>query len=251
MPVISSPYRSAGLLITRPAPRPPHCSPTLMPDRVLSASTCRAGFIPDTWCIEWSQDKREHRLEQARLFGLDDAKLAAVTEWVTPRLGDTIGWPRVLIDLDCARELVSTFLNHLPDITVLELALHRDQAETLRREIESQPDRGLTQTGRTGFVEALRRAHPPVEGGTMLGFEPLVFDNVTRDISCSWLCNGLEASVAAELGISPNIHGLIASHDDAVRCCEYAARPNSGSEPGIWLPFRIADLTSLLRTGSR
>lgn len=244
MPALTE-FISAGFVITRPVVRPPYASASLLPDLLLSASQCIANFIPDTWCIEWTQDTPESRTENAKAFGLDALGLAKATVWVTSRFGDSIAWPGVLMDIQVAKQFVETFLSHLPDAKVLELALHRSQTDQFCQEAEPAPQQpGFAPIGRQGIHEAVLKAQPPTDGGRILGFEPLVFD---YSLSHSWLCNGLETVVAEHLNISPNGNGLIETFDNACRCVNYIARDDVGAEPGLWLPWLLIDHSENVR----
>ena len=234
-----SEFVSAGFLITREVTRPAYSSPTLLPDRILSASNCIAPFIPDTWCIDWTQDTPENRLEDAKAFELDASGLATATAWATQHFGARIGWPNVIMDLPSAQELVALVLSHLPDVKVLELALHRTMTADFCRAAEpSPPQPGFAPAGRQGIHEAIRTQTAPTPGGNILGFEPLVFDHA---LSCSWLCNGLDTVVEQALGIRPNQQGLMDTFDQARTCVEYISRDQVGAEPGLWLPWLMID----------
>ena len=236
-----SQFISAGFLVTREVMRPPYVSEALLPPRMVSASGCIASFIPDTWCIEWTEDTVDRRVEDAAAFGLDSRGLADVTAWVTPRFDTSIRWPNVIVDLTTANELVSRFLDALPDARVLELALHTSMCEEFCQETEPPPQQpGFAPTGRQGVHEVILAHKPPTAGGRVLGFEPLVFD---YSLSCSWLCNSLDTVVHEALGIRPNQHGLIEAFGDARRCVQYISRDDVGAEPGLWMPWLIIDHT--------
>lgn len=232
---------SAGFLVTREVARPPYVSAELLPDRLVSASGCIASFVPDTWCIEWTQDTLESTTEEAEAFALDSPTLTRLTEWVTQRFDKHMGWPNVIMDLNVAIELVHSFLSTSPEVKVLELALHQSMTELFCRVAEPPPPKpGFATVGRQGVCEAILKANPPTQGGNILGFEPLVFD---YSLSCSWLCNSLDTVVADTLGIKPNENGLIDTLDHARRCVEYISRDDVGAEPGLWLPWLIVDHT--------
>jgi hypothetical protein len=245
MPALTE-FISAGFIITRPVARPPYVSADLLPDPILSASGCIANFIPDVWCIEWTQDTPESRIENANAFGLDISGLAEVTAWVTPKFGHAVAWPNVLMDIQVARQLVDAFLSTLPDVKVLELALHRSQTDEFCQAAEpprpQQP--GCAPMGRQGVHEAVLKAEPPTDGGHILGFEPLVFDYC---LSCSWLCNHLDTAVAEHLNIRPNQRGFIETFDNACRCVNYIAGGDVAAEPGLWLPWLIIDHSEKVR----
>ena len=235
-----SDFISAGYLVTREVDRPSYVS-DLLPARIVTACGCIAPFVPDTWCIEWTQDAHERRIESAAAFGLGFQALEGVTAWATPRFGKSIHWPNVIVDFETAQELVRRFLSNVPDVKVLELALHRSMADGFCQKAEPPPQiPGFAPVGRQGVHEVILEGKSPSQAGVVLGFEPLVFDNC---LSCSWLCNSLDIVVEQALGIKPNRHGLLEWFDDARTGIEYVAREEIGAEPGLWLPWLIIDHT--------
>jgi hypothetical protein len=192
MPAMTE-FISAGFIVTRPIARPSYASADLLPDLIVSASPCLANFIPDTWCIEWTQDGLQSRIEKAEVFGLDSSGLTEVTAWVTAKFDDSVAWPNVLMNIEVARQFVNIFLNSLSDVRILELALHRSHIDQFCQKAEPPPQQpGFAPIGRQGVHEAILKTTPPTNGGRILGFEPLVFD---FSLSCSWLCNNLETAV--------------------------------------------------------
>ena len=236
-----SEFISAGFLVTLEVNRPSYISAELLPAQIVSASGCIAPFAPDTWCIEWTQDTQESRIEDALVFGLDSHALNEITAWATPLFDKSIRWPNVIVDLATAEELISHFLSHLPGIKVLELGLHRSMMQEFCQEAEPPPQKpGFAPNGRQGVHEVILEAKLPTGGGYILGFEPLVFD---YSLSCSWLCNSLDTEVYQALGIKPNQHGLIESFDEALKCVEHISRDDVDAEPGLWLPWLLIDHT--------
>jgi hypothetical protein len=236
-----SDFISAGFLVTREVDRPSYVSAELLPARMISASGCIAPFVPDTWCIEWTQDASERRIEHAGAFGLDSQALRELTACVTPRFDKSFRWSNVIVDLDTAHELVSRFLSTVRDVKVLELGLHRSMTDDFCQKAEPPAGKpGFAPLGRQGVHEVILEGNPPTQTGKVLGFEPLVFND---SLSCSWLCNGLENAIAQALGIKPNRHALIEMFDDARQCVEYISRDDVRAEPGLWLPWLIIDHT--------
>ncbi|MEZ6069302.1 MAG: hypothetical protein R3C10_03315 [Pirellulales bacterium] len=178
-------------------------------------------------------------MKEAQAFALDADALAKLAAWVTPQFGSSIGWPNVIFNYDVAVQLVERFLDRLPDVKVLELALHNSLTEKFCTEAEPPPQQpGFAPQGRQGVHEAILEGQPPTEGGHVLGFEPVVFD---YSLSCSWLCNGLEKLVAEHLGIRPNSSGFVGEFEDACSCVDYISRDDVGAEPGLWLPWLIIE----------
>ncbi len=236
-----SDFISAGYLVTREVDRPAYFSADLLPARIISASSCIASFVPDTWCIEWTQDAQDKRIKGAAAFGLPIQALEKVTAWATPRFGKSIRWPNVMVDLETAMDLVRCFLTTVPGVKVIELALHRSMTDGFCHKAEPPAQiPGFAPVGRKGIHEVILEGKSLSQAGVVLGFEPLVFDH---GLSHSWLCNNLDAVLAQALGIKPNRYGLLESIDEARRGVEYIARDDVGAEPGLWLPWLIIDHT--------
>jgi len=235
-----SDFVSAGFVITPKVPRLTYFSVELLPDHLVSLSSCIACFLPDAWCIEWADADSGGLPEEAQVFGLEPATFADLTSWVTERFGQSIAWPNIIRTLDVAEQLYSTFLNTRGNFKLLEIALHQSMTEIFCREAEPVQQPGYAPLGRQGVHEVLLESNRLTKGGKVLGFEPVVFND---SLSCSWLCNGLETVVADTLAIQPNEHGLIQKYDDARKCVEYISREEVGAEPGLWLPWLVIDHT--------
>lgn len=87
-------------------------------------------------------------------------------------------------------------------------------------------------------MTAKRRERLPATG-RRLGFEPVTV--AYGSLGHSWVCNGLETHCAQTLGILPNSMGLVESLQDAERCCEEIERPETGSEPELWVPLGLVE----------
>lgn len=235
----STSFTSAGFLVTRRVERPDYLSPDLLPEKIISASSCICSFIPDTWAIEWTGDTGESREEEASIFGLESSQLEKVIEWVNPLLNKDIGWPNVCFRLDTAREIKRLFLPSLDDVVIIELALPDSLVDSFKEEAKpSAQDKFAGIFGRQGVYEAVLKGQRASSAGRTLGFEPLVYDGA---LSCSWLCNGLEKEVRENLGIYPNKQGLIKAFKDAQRCVDYISKEEVGAEPGLWLPWLLIE----------
>jgi hypothetical protein len=144
-------FLSAGFLVTKRFQRPPHVSSRLLPDYLLSASSCLGSFIPDTWCVDWTGDSRELRREKAKSFGLADEALQGLMTFVTSRFEKSFFWPNVCASLDAARDIVRGFLFDQLDIVILELALAQECVDEFCRAATTPPARnGFSPEGRQG-----------------------------------------------------------------------------------------------------
>jgi hypothetical protein len=231
-------FVSAGFYIVRTIPRPDYTDPRLIPDRVVTVSSCIGEFAPDTWCIEWSNDSEAERVATAKHFGLGEQQMYCLISEMTEAFDIEFGWPNVIWNIEFARSIAKSFLADTPDVRIIELGLQNEYIEAFCRGREPEQHAGFAPVGRQGIHQAILRMQPIERTDLSLGFEPLLSDD---ELSCSWLCNGLETAVAEDLQILPNDHGLIGTFEEAKAAVAYIGRDEVGAEPGLWLPWLIID----------
>jgi hypothetical protein len=133
--------------------------------------------------------------------------------------------------VESAREYAVEFLSHLTDPVIFGLGLHPSLLEVFLR---------TASPSEVGMPVILAREKTLDDGGEVLGFEPLVIDDYTCELGCSWLCNGLERDARDKLDIVINKAGFIESFDEAMRCVRYIRSDDVGAEPSLWLPWLMA-----------
>lgn len=239
MSCILSDFVAGGYFITRYVKRPEFVSPGLLPEKIVSLSSCICPFIPDCWAIEWTTTDNDSRLKAAKKFELTQDTFKDLTQWVTSRFDKEIGWPNVCYSLETAQTLKHQFLSDLSESTILGIGLHKSYVERFKNftaPAETKP--GYAPEGENGVRFCIKKGDHLKEGN-VLGFEPIVTHEVTKTLEDSWLCNSLESEVNSELGISLNRNGFIDKFDNATKAVEYIARDKVGAEPGLWLPWMI------------
>src|SRR5690348_13143570 len=100
-------YYSGGYFIVRIVERMAWMSADLLPERLLSASTCICPRVPDSWALRWVNMTDDERRTAASVFGIGPARLPAVIDWVTQAMDSgALGWPNVFLSLTTARAFV-------------------------------------------------------------------------------------------------------------------------------------------------
>ena len=231
-------YLSAGYYLARPAERGAHTSATLIPAKLISASSCICEFFPDSWAIKWSSEHPNEREESASAFRIQPHEIDAVIQWATNAFEKEFGWPNVFYSLEAAFAGRSKILASDVDVAVFGLGLNREYSEEfLRYAKPPEQTPGYAPQGETGIYECVNAQRQISPGGRQIGFELLaVFLGL---LTCSWLCNSLETVFEETLGVRPNKYGFIADYSDAKRCTDYISRGEVGAEPGLWLPWLI------------
>lgn len=234
----SSAITAAGYLLLKPVPRPEWLSSDLLPDQIISGSTCLCPQFPGSYAISWCGDSAEVRAAEFDRIGLPADQRDEASRWATAEFERSFGWPGVFYDLEAAREARARFF---PAGDVMVVALGLPAAYHAKFVAESTPpkeDEGFATQGKSGCLEVIERANSLPPGLTSLGYEPV---NMTfGQIDCSWLCNHLEQYIADHTGMRPSPTGLIESIEEAARCCEVIERPDVGAEPGPWFPMFLA-----------
>jgi hypothetical protein len=221
---------SGGYFVARRTRRTSHMNPALLPERILTASACLVGLVPDTWALGWTHEGNEERRKAAVQFGLTDEALQGITTWATAAFDKgRMGFPNVLLKLEAALELRRMFLPE--DAVVFGIGLPQDLRASFM-EYARVPD-GM---GVPGVVRAVEADASPAANGQPLGYDVLGWDVGSFH---SYVCNGLESQFQSTFGVVPNAHGFYDSEEDARKCAAHANLDKTGAEPGLWLPWFV------------
>ncbi|HEX6276419.1 MAG TPA: hypothetical protein VFZ53_25435 [Polyangiaceae bacterium] len=220
---------SGGWYVVRLLERPAGLGTTLLPERILTLSSCLTQFFPDTWAIEWASHSADERLTAVRKLGIDAGRLPVVMSEMTAALASgELGWPSVWRSMGAARRAAIRFGFATGDFALIELGVPVDCADELLS--HTRPSRGA---GPGGFFEHLSSRTPVHAGGAAIGWEPLGVE-VGADFH-SWLCNSLHAVAKNRLGIEPGELGLLRTEADA-RAVDRMIAGGVGAEPVPWFP---------------
>lgn len=231
---------SAGFLLVKPVARPSYVSAQLIPNEVISASDCICPQFPGPYAISWCSTPDDERASLLAAVGVPQDLHGRAIDWATTVFGETYGWPGVFYTADAAREAKAQFLAAAESVKVIGLGLPEEfAAEFVGAATPPTSPPGYAPNGESGYRECVRQTNRLPPGGRPLGFEPLNLQlGMLED---SWLCNGLEEHCALTLQIRPSGNGLLASVEEAIRCCAEIAREEVGAEPGPWYPFLLVE----------
>jgi hypothetical protein len=229
---------SAGFFLVKPVSRPEWLSKDLLPEQIVSASTCICPQFPGSYAISWCSDATESRSSAFDRIGLSPDAREDATRWATSEFEQSFGWPAVFYTLDAALAARSRFFPN-GDLVVIALGLPVRYRDTfVSQATPPAPDPGFAPQGKSGYLDVIEKSRTVPHAAVVLGYEPV--NVIFGQVDHSWLCNNLEKYAAENLGIRPSPTGLIESLDDAARCCEAIAGPEVGSEPGPWFPWLLA-----------
>ncbi len=233
MAVHHSEFLAAGYFLLQATGRDEMRSPDLLPDRLLSLSTCICPSVHVYW--GWDED------EAQRQFGFPIERWSELAAWESDRLE----WPNVFHSLAHARDFCRMFdLTHehlhligvgLPKTLYPAFANRRAPLQSYNPVTDEYVDQA------DGIQTMLQQQDLLATGGEMLGFEVVSYYS---GLSHSWLCASLENTMHTKFNIRPNSHGLIATYEQAMQVYEWiAADEQKGhrAEPEPYFPWLIID----------
>ena len=226
---------SGGFYVARIVNRPREMSDVMLPDRLLTLSSCLTDFFPDAWAIEWASYSEAQRIAAAAKVGLRANDLPALIRFATDALeSGQLGWPCVWQSSAAALESVARFDCSPVELAILELGIPIDVVEELLAELAPKP-----REGEPGLYTRLRRGEPLDAAGTPVGWELLGLEHGGE--FHSWLCNSLQDALAAATGAKPGPFGLLETEEDA-RALDALIANGLGAEPVPWFPALISRL---------
>lgn len=223
---------SGGFFITRALARPSGLGHGLLPDELLTLSSCLTEFLPDGWALEWSSCSHDERVLALTKLGLSEDLLPTLMRVATDAFASgELGWPCVWNTSTSARTALATIGERSSEFVILEVGLSVDVASELVAEFAPGPGMGSL-----GFIAKLSTQSNMASAGVPLGWEVLGIEH--GGSFHSWLCNSIESEAEAQLAIRPGKFGLLASHAEADAVVELI-RNGIGAEPVPWFAAQI------------
>jgi hypothetical protein len=218
---------SGGFYVTRTIPRPPGLGDVLLPERLITLSSCLTEFLPDLWALDWTSCSTDERIAAVRKLGVSEELLPTLLASATDAFNrDDLGWPCVWQSATAARAALALLNGGSAEFVVLELGVPQDAADMLLAELA--PRKGDAESG---FLKKLRSASPLNSRSIPLGWEVLGAED--SGSFHSWLCNSIQDAASAKLNVNPGPLGLLAAEHDATAVVELI-ESGLGAEPVPW-----------------
>ncbi|WP_235184699.1 hypothetical protein [Exiguobacterium undae] len=208
-------YISAGYFLVMPTLRKDYMDEKIVPETVLSVSSCLCKQYPDT-SILWGNSEVEKARYMDQL-GLSLNTVQLFEKWIEEHrnTGDIL-FPQVFSSLHSAQDFLNRFLIQHPGIRIISIGLPERYKSDFLEDIELFSSKNPEPYG---VEKMLLQHHPPEkDGAKKVGYEVLGFDSGSFH---SYLCNGLESDFRQHFNFSPNRYGLIDSIEEADRYSDY------------------------------
>jgi hypothetical protein len=221
-----SDYVAGGYFITKYADEG-FWKSELMPERVVSVSTCISKILE----ISWGWNTVEHK-EEIESFGIDTAKLQQLRAWCGEKK------PGALYTLEVAREFIAEFLPQKHDVLLVGVGLPNNLVGDFLQQnwhivLDTNTQVQSKDLWSIGYV--LSGQKPLPEGGKPLGFE--VISYFASTFSDTWLCSLLEREMYELFNIRTNEYGLINSLEEARKVYEWIAEDKMQGKRAEPLPY--------------
>lgn len=222
-------FVSGGYFLSKRVRRPQGIS-DLVPDSLLTLSTCFTDIAPDSWADKAYNFDDEERIAEAFKFGIPRESVPMLVEQFTKAV-ESNHITNFFPTLSIAQE----FYRHCTDeaVVLVGIGLDASRLQSFKTQLSYDVNHGY------GLIERVEANIPVVGGGDVLGYEPLGFEATKFH---SWLCHNTPTDAYKLFGIRPNGAGFIDSFDDAVRVTENLKA--TGAEPAIWEPWMVVQYAS-------
>lgn len=141
--------------LTQFATRAPDRSPELLPELLLSASTCICDFFPDNRAIDWVSASAEEQTRKAAKPGIAATALPEIMEWATDSVFKEFGWSNAFYSLDAAQTARTRFFPERTDLVIVGWGcMSLTQQSSWQRRNPPRPRRVLPLPVRPVFVNA-------------------------------------------------------------------------------------------------
>lgn len=223
-------FISGGYRILKYVKRPNYSSADLLPDEILTTSTCMVNTIPGSWATPWSSDEKIERDKIATEFGLNAEDQKAITDWTTLQMNiKAMEFPDIFYSTQAARDFLSLFNIATEKLVIVGIGIRKNIAKDF-------VDTCKVDRLQDGLISTVELGQKLENRGLFLGYEIYGHEGGWYH---SWLCNGLEKVALKKFSIAPNKHGFINDYEDAKKCAEYFEDPDLGAETVPWYPWGI------------
>lgn len=216
-------WLTIGYYIVEPVTKPEGIS--LPCKQIISASNCISIHHPDLDEFFWLGKEEKAGTYQEK-FRLSDRTFLQLKEDVSVMLNDMkMGTDGIFRTLKDAEEMYQKYFLASDEISIIGISVEDSYADMLQEEMEN-----------SGWLYKQGNVQ-----GNLLGFEIVGWDFSGFH---SYLCNGLEKTIAEDYTLKVNYQGLIQnSYEEVV---DFTKRIEGMGEPVEWIPIVVYGCNGLL-----
>ncbi|WP_052169425.1 hypothetical protein [Exiguobacterium sp. s168] len=227
-------YISGGYYLVELKERPSYIEKKIMPDKVLSLSSCICNIHPSI-DVFWG-DSNVNKLQYMDDWNLSTLDYKELENWIEKNFKKNVFlYPQVFSSVKLAKEIKKKFFD-FDNIYIIGIALPEQYVNDFVNFENSLNKIELDRYGVESLLlkkDRINLENTEFLGYEILGFEPGMFH--------SYLCNGLEKDFNHNFDFSPNKYGFIKTIEESIKYCEYSNSnvENLGTEDVLWLPWAV------------
>lgn len=216
-----------GYFIIKSIPRTEWMNHDVLPESILSASSCICDFYPDSSFV--FNKSRKIKKKYMKEIGIDFFEYKQMEDWLNKESENHFDYPNVFSSPNSANEFRQKFLYNQSGLRIIGVALPKTYKDSF---LEEQ-DLGY------GICKNINKAMAIDSHSTILGYEILGYEHGGFH---SYLCNGLENQYKNKFNYTLNKNGFIETLKEAQVLANYTNEEVKDTEPVRWVPWAILDV---------
>lgn len=220
-------YYLGGYFIIKSISRTEWMNHDVLPESILSASSCICDFYPDSSVV--FNKSRKKKKKYMKEIGIDFLEYKQMEDWLNKESENHFDYPNVFSSPNSANEFRQKFLYNQSGLRIIGVALPKTYKDSF---LEEQ-DLGY------GICKNINKAMAIDSHSTILGYEILGYEHGGFH---SYLCNGLENQYKNKFNYTLNKNGFIETLKEAQVLANYTNDEVKDTEPVRWVPWAILDV---------
>lgn len=198
---------------------------------VYTCSTCINDSLLDSWSYRWVNERVEETTAIKEQFNLSTANVVAIRHWTDKkRTEGKVGYNKVFLDLEIARQYKQKFFSHVEDVNLMALYFDEPAADAIIQELKPK-SAGL---GECGLYQMLCRKVPETDNTdeSVIGYDLIGVD--LGGSFHSFHCHGIAMELVQKFGLTFNRFGLYDQCEDWQPVLHALNKGEIGVEPVPW-----------------
>ncbi len=132
-----------GYFLVQGVQSPDRMNKTLLPSKLWTVSQCLCEIYPDNWVFSWGTKSPNDNKDYQAILKLDDDTFKLMQAWADEMFSKgELGWPYVFMNVATAQHFCLQYLQNIPDIKLLSIALSDTYWAEFIENNKPEPGRG-------------------------------------------------------------------------------------------------------------